>query len=138
MGSNLSVLLAVGEAEADAEAETTADWGVATRETAVLCPHAQPQSVAHIIMYTMDDMFERRMVLILVDDERIVDVVAKGDVRVTGGEMREKACQTSEAVERRRNTKEKRMWARCGTRCRTSRCGKECGRRRAVQAGLAL
>jgi len=50
MGSNLSVLLAVGEAEADAEAETTADWDVATRETVVLCPYAQLQSVAHIIM----------------------------------------------------------------------------------------
>ena len=29
----------------------------------------------------MDDMFERRMVLILVDDERIVDAVAKSNVR---------------------------------------------------------
>jgi len=29
----------------------------------------------------MDDMFERRMVLILVNDERIVDAVAKSNVR---------------------------------------------------------
>lgn len=55
MGSIFSVLFAVGEAD------TTADCEVAGRVAVVFCPTAQPQSVAHNIKQTTDDMFERRI-----------------------------------------------------------------------------